>query len=366
MLKYSFIFLIAVHGLIHIMGYFKAFDPAKVPQLIQGISKPVGILWLAVAILFLATALLFMLNVDWWWALGIVSIVLSQAVIISNWTDAKFGTIPNLIILVVIILSMGSYFFESGYIQDVKSNLNTNNSQSTDLLTTEDLNNLPKSVQKYIIFTGSVGKPKLKNVNIVFKGQMRGKGQEYFSFKSEQYNFFDSPTRLFYMKAKMFGLTVPGYHKYMETKATMDIKPFGLISVVKISGKEMNQAETVTLFNDMCLMAPATLIDKRIQWKEIDSKSTKATFTNNGITISATLYFDDRGRLNNFVSDDRIEVNENKQYRFSTPVSNYREFNGYILPAYGETIWHYTDGEFVYGKFNLEEINYNVEKYSKN
>jgi len=366
MLKYLLIFLIVVHGMIHAMGCVKAFNPSKVPQLIQSISMPVGILWLVVAILFLTTALLLILNKDWWWALGIVSIILSQAVIISSWTDAKFGTIPNLIIMVVIILSMGSYFFERGYAQDVKNNLNTNNSQSTDLLTTEDLKDLPKPVQKYIIFTGSTGKPKLKNMNIVFEGQMRGKGQEYFSFKSEQYNFFDKPTRLFYMKAKMFGLTVPVYHKYMETKATMDVKPFGLISVVKKSGKEMNQAETVTLFNDMCLMAPATLIDKRIQWQEIDSKSTKATFTNNGITISANLYFDDKGRLKNFISDDRIEVNENKPYRFSTPVSNYREFNGYMLPAYGETIWHYSDGEFVYGKFNLKEINYNIEKYIKN
>jgi hypothetical protein len=33
--------------------------------------------------------------------------------------------------------------------------------------------------------------------------------------------------------------------------------------------------------------------------------------------------------------------------------------NGYNVPTYGETIWHYPDGAFCYGKFYLKEIEYN-------
>ena len=100
---------------------------------------------------------------------------------------------------------------------------------------------------------------------------MREKGKDWFKATSVQYNFFDEPTRLFFMKGKMFGMTVPGYHRYVEANATMDIRLFGLFPIVKQSGDIMNKAETVTLFNDMCLMVPATLIDKRIQWEPIDS-----------------------------------------------------------------------------------------------
>jgi hypothetical protein len=42
----------------------------------------------------------------------------------------------------------------------------------------------------------------------------------------------------------------------------------------------MTQSETVTLFNNMCLMAPATLIDSAIVWEAIDARTTKARFTN--------------------------------------------------------------------------------------
>ena len=71
----------------------------------------------------------------------------------------------------------------------------------------------------------------------------------------------------------------------------MLIKIFGLFTVVNAKGKEMNQGETVTLFNDMCFMAPASLIDRNIEWEEIDNITVDANFTNDNITISARLFF---------------------------------------------------------------------------
>jgi hypothetical protein len=124
----------------------------------------------------------------------------------------------------------------------------------------------------------------------------------------------------------------------------------------------MNKAETVTVFNDMCLMAPATLIDKRIEWASLDSVSAKATFTNGINKITATLYFNEQGQLINFISDDRYAIDDMKQYRFSTPVKQYAQINGMNIWKYGETIWHYPDGEFVYGKFTMKSIEYNVKK----
>lgn len=119
-------------------------------------------------------------------------------------------------------------------------------------------------------------------------------------------------------------------------------------------------SETVTLFNDMCVFAPATLIDHQIQWKSIDENSVRAFFTNEGCTISAILYFNEKGQLINFVTDDRYDVRDMKKYRFSTPVDHYMEINGNRICTYGEAVWHYPDGPFTYGKFNLKTIEYNV------
>ena len=189
---------------------------------------------------------------------------------------------------------------------------------------------------------------------------MRDKGKDWFKFTAVQYNFFDEPTRLFFMKAKMYGVPVPGYHCYQNATASMQIKLLGLFNVVNIKGTIMSKAETVTVFNDLCLMAPAALIDKRIEWTAIDSLSAKATFSNGVYKITATLYFNELGQLINFTSDDRYAVTDLKQYRFSTPVKDYTEINGINIWKYGEAVWHYPDGEFVYGKFSLKSIEYNV------
>ena len=92
----------------------------------------------------------------------------------------------------------------------------------------------------------------------------------------------------------------------------------------------------------------------------MDELTAKATFTNHGISITATLYFNTEGQLVNFISEDRWAVADMKQYPFSTPVSNYRNINGYNLPTYGEAIWHYPDGEFIYGKIEIKDIECNI------
>jgi len=144
----------------------------------------------------------------------------------------------------------------------------------------------------------------------------------------------------------------------------MDIRLFGLFSVVNESGAVMDKTETVTLFNDMCLLAPATLIDKRIQWKSIDNKSVQAIFTNHGISISAILYFNEKGQLINFLSNDRTALPDHKQYPFTTPVYAYRSINDHNIPANAYAVYEYPDGKFVYGKFRLKDIEYNVNEFT--
>jgi len=62
-------------------------------------------------------------------------------------------------------------------------------------LTTADIKHLPAIVQKYLHFTGSVGKEKESNFRAEFVGGIRSKSTEDFMpLKSVQYNFTDKPT----------------------------------------------------------------------------------------------------------------------------------------------------------------------------
>lgn len=77
-MKTLFIGIAFIHGLIHLMGFIKAFELAKINQLTMSISKPMGILWLAAASLFLTIALLSLLQKDWWWIPALLAVICSE------------------------------------------------------------------------------------------------------------------------------------------------------------------------------------------------------------------------------------------------------------------------------------------------
>lgn len=361
-MRIAFLVLVIVHGLIHLFGYVKAFGLSDVKQLTQTISKPFGVIWLLAFVFFVVAAVMFAFKNSWWWMFGFIAIVTSQVLIVFFWHDAKYGTIANVIILFVCIIGYGSWSYYGKYTNDVKTGLHQQDYFPNAELSETDIQQLPEPVKKYLRYTGSIGKPKVNNFRIEFTGRIRKDEQsEWMPFTCEQYNFMETPTRLFVMKAAMKGLPIGVYHCFKNGVAFMDIRLFSLFKVQYRDGAEMNLSETVTFFNDMCVLAPPTLIDNRIKWLEVGSDKVKASFTNNNITVSAWLYFNDKGELINFISDDRYAGDTGKQYPWATPLKDYDDIGGYKLMGNAETIYSYPDRDLVYGTFKLITIKYNCK-----
>ena len=92
--------------------------------------------------------------------------------------------------------------------------------------------------------------------------------------------------------------------------------------------------------------------------------SVRATFTNAGHRVSATLTFDPTGDLVGFVSEDRWQAAPPSPLNvpWSTPISDYREVDGIRVGTHGDANWIAPTGEWTYGRFNLRRIGYNVER----
>jgi len=158
------------------------------------------------------------------------------------------------------------------------------------------------------------------------------------------------------------GLPATGLHLYQNENATFIVKLLNWFKVVDAKGEKMNQAETVTLLNDMCFIAPATLIDLRITWKTINDSTVKAAFKNGSISISAMLYFNEKGELVNFISNNRYDTDGKKydNYPWATPVEDYRMANGYLLPSKAKLIYQKPGGDFTYGELEYKSVRYNL------
>lgn len=318
-----YIALIVVHGLLHFMGVAKAFGLAELPQLTEPISKAYGVVWGCAGMLLFATAFMLVHSFRAWWAVGLAAVLLSQAVIFTSWDDAKWGTIANALVLVGVVYGLASA-------------------------------PLPEALRRYLRVTGVVGQPRVHHFRARWRGRIRGnRADPWMEFTADQYNFIDEPSRFFLMDAQRGFLPLDVLHLFKNGTASMQVRLLSLIQLVNARGPVMTRAETVTLFNDLCLFAPAGLIDAAIEWEEIDSNTIRGRYTLDSNTISAILSFNEAGELEDFVSDDRLALSpdgtEFTRQRWSTPVDDYRSFGPRRLPSQGEGRWHPPGGEeFVY------------------
>lgn len=361
-MKVAFVLLLLFHGLIHLLGVAKGFGLAEVAQLKMPIGRGAAVLWLFSTLGFLVTAAMVLWAPAHWWIPAAAAVVMSQAAIVTSWGDAKFGTVANVLVslaLLPAVLDLRSGSLRSRYRQDVRAIPMA----TTTNVTEAELSKLPAPVQKYLRRVGVVGRPHVRDLRVRFRGQLRnGKSSGWMKVDLDQHSSFGArPARLFFLEGSMFGVPFDGYHRFVMPTATMDIRILGLFPIVEGRGPEMDRSETVTMFNDMCLLAPATLVDAEVEWHAVDERRVDATFHG----IKAELYFDAEGDLVDFASNDRLMSADGKtfaSYRWSTPIRDYRDFDGARLAAYGEAIWALPDGPFPYARFDLEEVRYNVAR----
>jgi len=270
-------------------------------------------------------------------------------------------TLIGLALLIVVahrFLTRGPWSFHAQYLRDTKAGLAR--AFDAPLVTDADLASLPEPVRRYLRLTRTLGQPRVRSYHVRFTGRIRSAPEaRWMPFEAEQQSFADEPTRLFLMRARMFGVPLEAFHRLIDGHATMRVTVAGVVPLVNASGDDMDRAETVTLFNDMCILAPGALVGPGIAWESLDTSTARARFTHRGHTITATLFFDADGRLVNFESDDRASRSSGERFahaRFSTPLRDYRDFGPLHLAGYGETRWHLPEEEFTYGEFTMLDV----------
>lgn len=361
--------VLVMHGLIHLLGVAKGFGWADVPQLKGPIGARAGVLWLLAAVLVLTTAALIAVGAPtWWWLIAAAGAVVSQAAIVTSWSDAKVGTVVNVLLALVAaygFLSVGPTSFHATWDEQATQALADADAEP-EVLTDGDLAGLPAPLAAYIRRSGAVGEPRVTSLYADFRGRIRsGPDAAWMDFTGRQVNTFgERPQRLFLMDATRSGLPVTVLHVYADATATMRAKVLSLVTVVDASGDEMDRGETVTVFNELVLLAPGAIVDAPVRWTTLDARHVRGVFTLGEQTVSAELTFDDTGDLVDFVSEDRSRASEDGKsflrQTWSTPLSGYRDADGHRLLTTGEGRWQDPAGWFTYIELEFDEIVYNV------
>ena len=359
----------AIHGLIHLLGAGKGFGWADVSQLQEPISAAAGVVWSAAAVLMVVTGVMLAASRRGWWIVGTFAIAVSQAIIATSWSDAKAGSIVNVVLLAAVVYGTaanGPTSLDAEYRRRVATALTPTVDPAS--VTEQDLAGLPTPVAAYVRQSGAVGQARITNFRADISGRIRGgPTKPWMVFIGQQVNTYGAnPSRSFRMDATMAGLPVDVLHIFADATATMRVRVCSLFPMVNSAGPDMDRAETVTVFNDLCVLAPAAIVDAPITWHPIDDHHTRGTFTNGAQIVTAELTFNDRHELVDFVSDDRMATSSDGRtftpQRWSTPITENRIFHDRRVASFGEARWHAPepDGEYTYLEFNLDDIHYNV------
>lgn len=370
-LRWLLVAVLSAHGLIHLLGAAKGFGAADVSQLTQPIGEPQAVLWLLAAVVTVTAAALLAAGAPtWWWLVALCGAVLSQVAIATAWSDARAGTVVN----VVLVLAAGYAFASSGpasfhaQYRDQAARALAAVDPTPPTVTDADLAALPHPLAAYIRASGAVGKPRVVSFRAGFHGRIRSDPDAaWMPFTGQQTNSYGpSPTRIFLMDARRSGLPVTVLHAFVDAGATMRVRLLSVIPVVTAAGPEMDRSETVTVFNDLVVMAPGAIVDAPVTWTAVDPLHVRGDFTNGGQTVSALLTFNARHDLVDFASDDRMRAStDGKTFtpaRWSTPLSGHRDTRGHRVLMTGEGVWACPPkGSFTYLEFHLDSISYNGE-----
>ena len=363
-MKTAFLIIVLFHGLIHLLGFVKGFGLKEVKELTLPVSKPMGFIWLSAAILFFTYGILNFLNTKYAWLIGLIAVVISQVLVILFWKDARFGTIPNILILVVAIFSLGYYNFQKLVHQETNQMLKQNIRIENKIINESDIIKLPEPVKNWLRNSGAVGKPVISfgKVTQIAALQMKPEQENWMPATAIQYTTIDIPAFIWTVDVKMNSLlSFQGRDKFEEGKGEMLIKMNSLINIVNEHGEKLDEGALQRYLGEM-VWFPSLAFSQYITWEHIDDNTAKATMTYKGTSGNGTFYFNSNGDVTKF-SALRYKGNEaeDKRYEWEMNISDYKSFEGIKVPAKMTSTWKLDKGDWTWLKLEVTDI-----KYSEN
>lgn len=357
--------LIGVHGIIHLFGFFKALGIYQFNAISQPISKPYGIFWFLAFLLFAFTVFLILAHSDYWFLSSFLALTISQVLIFNYWSDSKFGTIVNVIILMATIIGYSSFNFKNKIKEERKSLFENSQVTNHKKVLEESIIDLPPITQKWLIHSGVIGKELITNVFLVQELQLKMKPDQtnWNRGAAEQYFTTQPPAFNWNINTEMNPiLSIVGRDKFENGKGEMIIKLLSLIPVaIAKNDNQVNQA-TLQRYLAEIVWFPTMSLSPYIKWEAIDEHSARATMEYKGTTGSGVFYFDKIGNFEKFAAMRYEDSKAIKPTEWTVTATKTEERNGIKIPVECKASWKLMDGEWTWLKLKITNIHYNVKE----
>ncbi len=293
---------------------------------------------------------------------------------ILNWMEEKVlkilaGVLGVLIVGASIFLLIRSVQFNKIVSLEANQMLAEVNLVEDSIVAEADIAGLPAPVQRYMRFTGIIGKERINFVRLKHRGVFKtGPDKKELPIDGTQYFTANPPALLWIGRIKpSFFMSVTARDRYIDGKGNMLIKLLSAITIADARGPQMNEAALQRFLAENVWFPTAFLPNRNLRWEAVDDQSARAVYCDQGIEIALVFYFNEAGEIAKCTC--RRYMEENGKYvktDWSGYCRKYKEFHGIRIPSEIEAVWHLGTGDFSYARFVLETADFNVYKLYEN
>ena len=367
MIRIVFSIALALHAIIHVIGFFADGNFITSDKLTsklhvifaEGTSKLIGTLWLIACVLLLLATIAYYMQKPWFWIPASTGLILSQTLIIIYWQGAKWGTIVNIGILILIILSIASLRFQKLASTETANLVNAASDDRYEI--SEDMvTGLPTIVQRWLRNAHVIGSYMPSSVYVRQHGSMRTSVDGgWLPFDAEQTFTIDPPGFVWTANIHTkFMVDIVGRDKFENGKGNMLIKAASLIPIANSSGKEIDQGTMIRYLAEIAWFPQAALSDY-LDWKEIDAHHARVVMNYGDVTASGTYTFNDNGLPIGFEAERYGDFNGKfSKETWSVKTTGFAYFDGLPIGNSSEVTWKLKEGDFTWLKLTLDEVAY--------
>lgn len=252
------------------------------------------------------------------------------------------------------VLVLGLWNFERRVKRETDTLLERPRPQN-DVITEADLEGLPAPVQRYLRFAGVIGKRPIRVAYVEQTGGFRtAPDQPWMPFTAQETYTTAPPAFIWKARLSMFSLPILVVRDhYRQGEGRILAKIGGLFAV---ADDRADEASLMRYFNEL-MWIPTAYLGDNVTWEAVDERSARATFTDQGMTVTALFTFGEDGAIVNFEAD-RLSSVTGEMERWVTPIEAYGEFEGFRVPVRGEGTWKLDDGDFTYIDLQITDVEY--------
>jgi hypothetical protein len=229
------------------------------------------------------------------------------------------------------------------------------------VISDDRLAHLPGPVQRYMRWTGVIGKPWIRTARVRQEGRFRlGADRPWMPMRAEQVFTTEPLGMVWRARFKMFGLPLfSANDSYRDGQGHMFGKAAGLFTIFDDRSEKLTLGTLARVLSEM-VWFPIAYLGDNVAWTAVDDGAADVTLSDHGRSITGRMFFDELGRPTTFETMRYREQNgDYTLLPWHTPHYEYGLRDGLNIPVRGEVYWVMPEGKLTYGDFRIVEVAYN-------